>query len=71
MSAKKTTKKRGPGRGGKRAGAGRKPVPGSRRSVLCVRVTDHAKSRIAAAACARGVSPSALLQGWAESLPPG
>ena len=69
MSAKKTTKKkRGPGSGGKRPGAGRKPVAGSRRAVLSIRVTDDTKSRIIAAASARGMTAGELAREWIESL---
>lgn len=73
MSAKKTTKKKiakkqGPGRGGKRAGAGRKPANGSRRALLSVRVTEEAKAKVEDTAAGQGITPGELVQAWAETL---
>lgn len=74
MSAKKKTakkkeaKKPGPGRGGKRPGAGRKPLDGSRRALLSVRVTDEAKEKVESTADARGITAGELVQEWAETL---
>jgi len=70
MSAKKKTtkKKAGPGRGGKRAGAGRPPVAGSRSALLALRVTLAGKKRIIAAAKAQGITAGALVERWAELL---
>ncbi len=68
MSAKKTIKKKGPGRGGKRAGAGAKQQPDAKRSVLSVRVTDEAKQRIIAAAETRGMTAGEVIQEWSQML---
>jgi hypothetical protein len=69
MSAKKTTKKKtGPGRGGKRAGAGAKKKPGSRSALLALRVSPAAKVRILAAAKSQGITAGALVERWAEML---
>ena len=70
MSAmkKKPTKKRGPGRGGKRAGAGRPPVPGSKTAVLSIRVTDETKAKIITAAGTRGMTPGELISEWSALL---
>ena len=74
MSAKKAAKKKiakkkpGPGRGGKRPGAGRKRAEDSRRALLTVRVTEAAKEKVEAAAAQREITPSMLVQEWAESL---
>ncbi len=70
MSAKKKTtkKKPGPGRGGKRAGAGRPPVAGSRSALLALRVTPDAKVKIIASAKAQGITAGALVERWAEML---
>lgn len=68
MSAKKTTKKKIPGRGGKRAGAGAKPQPDAKRFVLSVRVTGEAKARIIAAAKTRGMTAGEVIQEWSRML---
>ena len=68
MSAKKTTKECGPGRGGKRAGAGRPPVPGSKTAVLSIRVTTEAKARIQTAATTRGMTAGELISEWSGLL---
>jgi hypothetical protein len=69
MSAKKkTAKKKGPGRGGKREGAGRKPLPGARSELLSVRISPEAKSKVDSTAEARGITTGVLVQEWAESL---
>lgn len=69
MNTKKTAKKKaGPGRGGRRTGAGRKAIEGSRRALLSVRVTEEAKQRVEDASFARGVTPGELVQEWAETL---
>jgi hypothetical protein len=69
MSAKKKiAKKKGPGRGGKRPGSGRKPIEGSRRALLSVRVSDEAKAKVEGTAEARRITPGELVQAWAEKL---
>lgn len=65
---KTTKKKTGPGRGGKRAGAGRPPMAGSRSALLALRVTPAAKARILDAAAAQGITAGALVERWAEML---
>ena len=68
MSAKKKiAKKKGPGRGGKRAGAGRKPIEGSRRALLSVRVTEEAKAKVESTAEGRGITTGELVQEWVEN----
>jgi hypothetical protein len=69
MSArKKTTKKQGgPSRGGKRAGAGRKPVDGARCALLSVRVTKEAKTKVETTAEGRGITTGVLVQDWADN----
>lgn len=68
ITKKKTAKKKGPGRGGKRPGAGRKPIEGSRRALLSVRVTEEAKQKVENTAAGRGITPGELVQEWAERL---
>lgn len=68
MSAKNTAKKQGPGRGGKRAGAGRKAIDGSRRALLSVRVTEDAKQKVESTAEGRGITAGELVQEWADGL---
>ena len=56
------------GRGGKRAGAGRPPVPGSKTAVLSIRVSNEAKARIQNAATARGMTTGEMTREWVESF---
>lgn len=63
---KKTAKKKGPGRGGKRPGAGRKPAWNARRALLSVRVTEFAKAKIEVTAESRGITTGELVSEWAE-----
>ena len=65
---KKTPKKRKPGSGGKRPGAGRPPVPGSKTAVLSIRVSNEAKARIQNAATARGMTTGEMTREWVESF---
>lgn len=68
MTTKKTPKKKvGPGRGGKRPGAGRPPGTG-KTVVLSIRVSNETKARIIAAAGTRGMTPGDLISEWSRLL---
>ena len=66
MENKIETKKEG--RGGRRAGAGRKPISGVRRSSLTVSVTPELRAKVQARADAAGISISEYLNQLLSAL---